>query len=204
MKSLIYDHQLHLMLIDKLAIGVVILLVVFVGQRLLEAYKARQIVWAEASKERIKHIACEWNEMNKWDCLVGDILYQIVQILIVKDPTLANELSSDGLRPELDETVRVLSRAPTESIKELLREPPEELSKRIRQSIEQGEVVEDAMQANRFWLGKDLYEHCRGFQIILHRICKAIGGSDLTTLKLEIPKLEKAREDVLTTLKLIK
>jgi hypothetical protein len=82
--------------------------------------------------------------------------------------------------------------------------PPEELSKRIKQSIKQGVVVEAALQANRFWLGKDLYEHCRGFQVILHRICKAIGGIDLATLKQEIPELEKAREDVLTTLKLMK
>jgi len=204
MSSLTFTQQLTLMIIDKLLIGLVILLVVFVGQRLLETYKARQIVWAEASKERIKHIAAEWNEMNVWDCIVGDVLYQIVQILVVQDPTLAKELSSGGLRPGLHETVRVLSHAPTERIKELLAAPPETLAVKIKQSIDQGVVVDAALQANRFWLGKDLYEHCRGFQLILHRICRAIGGIDLATLKEEIPKLEKAREDVLTTLKLIK
>jgi hypothetical protein len=98
----------------------------------------------------------------------------------------------------------VVARASADEIKKLLEKPPESLSRAIDASIAQGKVVDNALQGNPFWLGKDLYEHCRGFQTVLNTICVSIGSLDLATLKREIPKLEKRREDVLSVLQLIK
>ena len=97
MQSLTFNQQLTLMLIDKLAIGLVVVAVFYIGQRFLEAYKGRQALWTEISKERVRHIAEEWNEMNKCDCMVGDSLFEIVQIMVARDPKLASNLSSHGI-----------------------------------------------------------------------------------------------------------
>lgn len=192
------------MLVDKLAIGLVVVAVFYIGQRFLEAYKGRQALWTEISKERVSHIADEWNEMNKWDCMVGETLYEIVQIMVARDPKLASNLSSHGIRPSLKETSAVASLASAGEIKKLLDNPPENLARAIAASIAQGKVVENAIQGNRFWLGQDLYEHCRRFQMTLNTICTSISASDLATLKTAIPELEERREDVLSVLKLMK
>jgi hypothetical protein len=62
MYSLTFNQELALMLIDKAAIGLVGVGVWIFVQRRLEAYKARQALWTEISKERVQHIASEWNE----------------------------------------------------------------------------------------------------------------------------------------------
>jgi hypothetical protein len=97
--NLTFNQQLLLMVIDKAVIALLVLGIVYFGQKKLESYKARQVVWTETTKERLKHIAQEWNEMNKWDCMVGDTLYEIVQIMVGRDPQLASNVSSHGMRP---------------------------------------------------------------------------------------------------------
>jgi hypothetical protein len=78
-----------------------------------------------------------------------------------------------------------------------------ELGSLLAESRNQSDLVKISMQENRFWLGKGLYEHCQKFHGILHRICVAFGKSDFETLPKEIQALERARDDVLTTLKAI-
>lgn len=141
MGALTFNEQLLLMVIDKAVIALLILGFVYFGQKKLESYKARQVVWAETAKERLKHIALEWDEMNKWDCMVGDTLYQIVQIMVARDPKLASNLSSHGMRPNLSETFAVLSRASADDIKKLLENPPENLARAIAASIGQGRLL---------------------------------------------------------------
>jgi hypothetical protein len=53
-------------------------------------------------------------------------------------------------------------------------------------------------------MGKELYEHCRKFQSILHNICASFGTMDFKSLAKQAQDLKDARQDVLTTLKLIK
>ena len=202
-----FREQLALTIIDKLIIGLLLSIVVFWANRLIETYKARQSLWAEIAKERVRHIAAEWNEMNKWDALVGEMFYKVTEILLEQIPNPERFRGETLLPPSLTETANLLSLLRQESI----RDPNlfqvrwgEELIPIIKESVKQSDIVNTAIQTNRFWLGKDLYEHCRTFQMTLSNICVAFGKMDFKRLEQEIPRLEEIRQDVLTTVKYIK
>ncbi|MDQ3022214.1 MAG: hypothetical protein M3R36_16825 [Bacteroidota bacterium] len=199
-------EQLILMLIDKVAIGVLILVVGFLGQRMLEAYKGRQALWTEISKERVKHIAGEWKEMNRWDSLVGDLFYRLHQILTKQfsQSTDANPKSKTE-QPKLADTAEFLSRLEREILQEKLSFICEkELRPYIDESIKQGKVVNASIQENRFWLGKELYDHCEDFRTILNNICVSFDSKEFGELAKQAKDLEKFRQDVVSILKLIK
>ncbi|HEU4837177.1 MAG TPA: hypothetical protein VFS90_22290 [Pyrinomonadaceae bacterium] len=204
MYSLTFNEELILMLIDKAAIGLVGVGVWIFVQRKLEAYKAHQALWTEISKERVKHIASEWNEMNKWDAMVGELYVHLQQRLEGGDP---NSTAIDHKRatPELSETIEFLSQLKPEKLSAgLADECRQALAPEIEKSMQQSVVVSEALQANRFWMGKELYEHCRIFQSILSNICRSFGTMDFKSLARQAIKLKDIREDVLTTLNQIK
>ncbi|MFY9619654.1 MAG: hypothetical protein WAQ99_07560 [Pyrinomonadaceae bacterium] len=190
------------MLFEKLGVGVVVMGAVVAGQWMIERYKARRAVWTEISKERVKRIAEDWNEMNKWDGIVGDLYAKLQSIL---ESGRRNPGTAIGGRPELSETIEFLSTFDLSQISSTLTEDCKaELAPLIKQSEEQATVVSKTLQANRFWLGKDLYTHCREFQKTLHNICVSFGKMDFSNLKDLAEELNHRREDVLTTLKSVK
>lgn len=195
-------EKVGLMLLEKLGVGLVVLVAVIAGQWMIERYKARRAVWTEISKERVKRIAEDWNEMNKWDGIVGDLYAKLQNIL---ESGQRNGSTAIGGRPELSETIAFLSTFDLSQISSTLTEDCKaELAPLIKQSEEQATVVSKTLQANRFWLGKDLYTHCRHFQKTLHNICVSFGKMDFRNLKDLAEELNHRREDVLTTLKLVK
>jgi hypothetical protein len=150
MNSLLFSQELWLMLIDKAAIGAVGFGVWILVQRKLEAYKAHQALWTEISKERLKHIACEWNEMNKWDGMVGD-LYIHLQKRLESEVTNLNVIDHKKATPELSETIEFLSRLNPEKISVgLTEECRRALAPEIENSMKQSEVVSQVLQATRF------------------------------------------------------
>lgn len=206
MAPLSFNEQLLMMLVDKLAIGGIILIIVFFGQRMLEAYKGRQALWIEISKERVKHIAHEWREMNKWDCLVGDLFYRLHLILLEHLPHASDADAQANTGPlTLAQTAEFLAPWRGQNIPEELRLLCEkELRPLIDQSIAQSRAVNAALQDNRFWIGKELFEHCEKFRSILHDICVAFDAKKFEGLATQAEELNSYRQDVLTTLKLIK
>jgi len=206
MASLTFWQQFALMIVDKLAIGIVIVIVALIGQRIIETYKGRQALWTEISKQRVKHIACEWNEMNKWDAIVGKLYAKLQHILEseLDSQTRLNDRAKTAL-PELSETIAFLSGLNLESISGGLTEQcKQELSPLIEESVQQSAVVGVALQANRFWMGDELYKHCRRFQRTLYHICVSFGAMDFRKLAEQAKELTDCREDVLTTLKRLK
>jgi superfamily I DNA/RNA helicase len=200
--ELTFQQQLTLMLIEKLGIGIIVVVAVLVSQWMIERYKARRGVWTEISKERVKHIADDWNEMNKWDGIVGD-LYAKLQSILEKN-LKTNRPPSMG-RPELTETISFLSQLNLSKIAEGLTEQcKQELKPLIQKSEEQSDVVAKTLLENRFWLGKELYEHCRDYQKTLHKICVSFGNMDFKDLAVLACELNQRREDVLTTLARVK
>jgi hypothetical protein len=202
-----FNEQLAITIIDKLIIGLFIAIVAFGASRLLETYKARQALWTEIAKERVKHIADEWNEMNKWDALVGDMFCKVAEIILGQVPHPERFRCNTLLPLTLAETAKLLSHLQRESIHDqnlFNIRWNEELVPIIEESVKQSHIVNTAIQTNRFWLGKDLYEHCRTFQMTLSNICVAFGKMNFERLEQEIPRLEEVRQDVLTTIKSIK
>lgn len=202
-----FKEQLVITIIDKLIIGIIIAIVAYWASRLLETYKARQALWTEIAKERVKHIANDWNEMNKWDALVGNMLHKITELIIEQIQSPERFYRENSLPPSLHETAKLLSALTQESISDTAlfeRRWENEIAPIIEKSMAQADVVNMTIQANRFWLGMEVYEHCRQFQTILGNICVAFGLMDFKRLEQEVPKLEEARQDVLVAMKYIK
>jgi hypothetical protein len=196
------NQQIGMMLLEKLGVGVIVLSAVVVGQWIIERYKGRRAVWTEISKERVKHIAEDWTEMNKWDGIVGDLYVELQRILETRfERTGEKRLGC----PELSETIAFLSTLDLSTVsRNLTDECKAELDPLIAQSMKQSDVVQRVLQANRFWLGKKLYEHCREFQKTLHDICMSFDTMDFPRLAVLAEELNERRQDVLTTLKLVK
>jgi hypothetical protein len=144
--------------------------------------------------------------MNKWDSVVGDLIYKFAVLVGEQRPDLKSKMDLNASwQPDLKQIAEVLSQLQRDpKTTDQLRQRCEvELGPLLADSRKQSDVVKISMQENRFWLGKGLYEHCQKFHGILHRICVAFGQSDFGALPKEIQALDRARDDVLTTLKTI-
>jgi hypothetical protein len=141
--------------------------------------------------------------MNKWDAMVGELYVHLQQRLETEIPN-HTAIAHKSATPELSDTIEFLSDLNHEKISELAEECRRALAPEIEKSIQQSAVVSEALQANRFWMGKELYDHCRKFQTILSNICRSFGTMDFKSLAEQAVKLKDAREGVLTTLKRIK
>ena len=151
--SLTFGQQIEMMLLEKLGVGVIVLSAVVVGQWIIERYKGRRAVWTEISKERVKHIADDWNEMNKWDGIVGDLYSKLQEIL---EQRLRIERQPGAGKPDLTETIAFLSNLDVSKHPELPKECQSRLEPLIKRSMRQYAVVSHTLQSNRFWLGKEL------------------------------------------------
>jgi hypothetical protein len=119
--------------------------------------------------------------MNKWDAMVGELYVHLQQRL---ESEIPNHTAIDHKRatPELSDTIEFLSHLNHEKISGLAEECRRALGPEIEKSIQPSLVVSDSLQANRFWMGKELYDHCRKFQAILSNICRSFGTMDFKKL----------------------
>jgi hypothetical protein len=201
-----FYEKLFLMVIDKLAIAAVIAGLVFFGQRKIEAFKGRQSFEVEISKERVKHIADEWEAMNAWDSAVGQLIGRFTDLILAEQPQLSTGLRLTELVPQdLKTTAELLARLQRKPDAETLikNRCQEVLRPYLDESKAKALVVNEKIQQNRFWLGKELYEHCRRFQRRLGNVCVAFDHNDYEQLRENILSLDDERDDVLMTLKKI-
>jgi hypothetical protein len=207
METLSFNQQLGLMLIDKAVIGAMIGVGFYFVQKKLEAYKGQQSFEAEIAKERVQHIAEEWNAMNEWDSAVGRLLAKFTELIVNEQPQVSSGLRATHLvQPDLKTTADLLARLKRDpeaeaAIKERCKDV---LGPYVDESGKKAAEVNSQIQKNRFWLGKDLYEHCRQFQRRLGNVCTAFDRSNYDELQADILALDKERDDVLLVLQKIK
>lgn len=204
MEPLSFNEQLGLMLLDKAAIGLIGLGLFFLVQRKLEAYKSQQSFQVEIAKERVKHIADEWNAMNEWDSAVGRLLAKFTEL--IDEPDVWSGVPRLRMQPDLKTTAELLAlihKNPV-AVTAIRDRCKAVLGPYMEDSRKKAEIVNSQIQKNRFWLGKSLYEHCRQFQRRLANVCRAIDSGNYENLPNDILELEKGRDDVLLVLKKIK
>jgi|SRR5687767_10969609 len=207
MDALDFNQHVQLMLIDKVLIAAIVGVLIYIAQKKLEAYKGQQSFQVEIAKERVKHIADEWNAMNEWDSAVGRLLAKFTELMVNEQPQASGGMSAGHVvQPDLTATADLLARVQKDpvavaAIKDRCKDA---LGPYMEESRKRSEIVNSQIQKNRFWLGKSLYEHCRDFQRKLGKVCGAFDSGNYNNLPNDIRELEKGRDDVLLVLKKIK
>ena len=204
MEALTFEQHVQLMLIDKVLIAAVVGVLIYIAQKKLEAYKGQQSFQVEIAKERVKHIADEWNAMNEWDSAVGRLLAKFTEL--IEEPDVSSGVPRHVMQPDLKTTAELLALIHKDpvAVTAIRDRCKDVLGPYMEESRKKSELVNSQIQKNRFWLGKSLYEHCRQFQRRLANVCTAIDRGNYDNLPADILELEKGRDDVLLVLKKIK
>jgi hypothetical protein len=164
-----FEQQVQLILIDKLAIGLLIAIAVFGLNRILEKYRSAQAFQNEIAKQRVSRISEVWSQLYSFESLVSQIIYYSSNLheLYDKDPAkLEYELSKDI--------------APLD-----------------KKAAETADAVRDVADRNRFWLGEDLYQRFRAYHTNLFQSHKAFESRDVQTLQRLKSEREQMKQDVL-------
>lgn len=188
------------MLLEKLVVALIVGGALLWVQKKLEAFKASQSLDTEIAKQRVANIAKGWQSLNAWDQAVTDVICEFVRIVRAQNPKLEPGLDDLGL-PKLAEIAKWLAGLKGSPALEQIRQQCDlKLKELLEKSSEESKKAQIAMQENRFWFGKDLYEHCLGFHAALHGVCTAFFDDDFDKLKLQLLELDNQRQDVLMTL----
>lgn len=198
--------QFFYLFVDKLMIGGIIGLVVYLAQRRLERFKGLQSFQMEIDKKRVEHIGAHWEVMNAWDTAVGTLITAFTQLILdhYSKPQGGSRLN-DFVTPNLSTTIEVLRKVKSDPpAYHILRERCKSaLDSLLAESRKQALRVSESIQVNRFWLGESMYKHCRLFQETLGKICVSFDNYDLDVLHREIIELKKLRFDVLQTIDML-
>lgn len=198
---------LILMLADKLFVGVIILAVLYLSQKRLEKFRSEQSLQNEIAKKRVDSLASGWKALNDWDFAVTQLIAKFAELLR-KRLNLADEAGVDDLGlPDVDaiadwlkgqlETNRPL-------IAEIRRDCDDVLGPFVEKSLRCSNDAKAAMQENRFWFGKELYDRCTEFHAALHQVCVSFSTKDFDALPSHLRKLNDRREDILTALQKVR
>jgi hypothetical protein len=91
-----------------------------------------------------------------------------------------------------------------EVIADLKRDCEEALKPFLVESAKRANVAKAVMQENRFWFGKELYDHCSDFHAALHKVCVSFEKKDFAALPEQLKVLKKRRQNVLTVLQTVR
>ena len=75
-----FEQHIYLALIDKLLIGIMLLVLGFFGNRALESFRASQTFRSEMAKTRISYIGETWSAFYTWEAVVQDLVRQSVKL----------------------------------------------------------------------------------------------------------------------------
>jgi len=202
-----FKQQFVLMLADKLFVGVIVALVIYFGQKRLEKFRSEQSLQNEIAKERVHSLASGWKALNDWDFVVTRLIAKFAGLLRTR-LNLADEAGLDELGlPDVDAIADWLARQLQTNrplIAEIKQDCDDVLQPLVEESMRCANEAKAAMQENRFWFGKELYDHCKQFHASLHQVCVSFSSKDFERLPLQLRELNDRREDILTALKLVK
>jgi len=202
-----FKQQLILMVVDKLVIAGLIALIVLWGQKRLEAFRNEQALQKEIAKARVDSLAAGWKALNAWDFAVTRLISRFA-VLLRQRLDLRDEAGVDELGlPDVVEIAGWLSTrvaANASLIAEMKMDCDRELQPLIENSLECSHKAKEIMQENRFWFGKELYDHCAHFHAALHQVCNSFEKRDFQALPDHLKLLEKKRQNVLIVLQSVR
>jgi hypothetical protein len=202
-----FKQQLILMLADKLFIGLIVAAVVYLAQKRLEKFRSEQSLQNEIAKERVHSLAVGWKALNDWDFAVTRLIAKFAGLLR-RRLDLADEAGLDELGlPDVDAIADWLKKQLETNrplIAEIKQDCDELLQPLVQESLRCANVAKSAMQENRFWFGKELYDHCKEFHAALHQVCVSFSSKEFERLPPQLKELNDRREDILTALEKVR
>lgn len=194
------------MVADKLVIGAIIAVVVYLAQKRLEAFRFEQSLQNEIAKERVQSLANGWKALNAWDFAVTRLIAKFAD-LVRQRCGLSDDVGLDELGlPDIVAIADWLSgqlQSNSAVIADIKRDCEEALKPLLDESIARANEAKEVMQENRFWFGKELYDHCCRFHAALHQVCVSFGNKNFEGLPKQLKDLDGRRQNVLTVLQTI-
>src|SRR6266404_4548695 len=198
---------LILLLADKLVIGAIIAVVVYLAQKRIEAFRSEQSLQNEIAKERVQSLADGWKALNAWDFAVTHLIAKFAD-LVRQRCGLSDDAGLDDLGlPDIVAIADWLSgqlQSDSAVIAEIKRDCEEALKPFLVESSTRANLAKAVMQENRFWFGKELYDHCSHFHAALHQVCVSFEKKDFERLPTQLKVLDGMRQNVLTVLQTIR
>jgi hypothetical protein len=202
-----FTQQIILMLADKLFVGVVVAVVVYLAQKRLEKFRSEQSLQNEIAKKRVHRLASGWKALNDWDFAVTQLIAKFAGLLRNR-LNLADEAGVDELGlPDVGAIADWLAlqlQTNRPLIAEIKQDCDDVLQPLVRESIRCSNQAKAAMQENRFWFGKELYDHCKQFHAALHQVCVSFSTKEFERLPLQLRALNDRRDDILTALQKVR
>ena len=163
-----FQQQLLLILVDKLAIGLLLALAGFLFSKILERFKTRQAFQNEIAKQRVSKISEVWAAIYSWEALVSQIVYDTsdLQIRYKQDPANLEAALESEIEPLHDK------------------------------ANQRSQVIHELAEVNRFWLGEDLYQRFRHYSNNLIDYLNAFFDKDLRKVQELKSQREKMKQDV--------
>lgn len=125
--------DLILILVDKLAIGLIVLVAALFANKVLESYKSDQAFDRLVAETRVQKIAEVWGELYRWEAVANELIEKGGRTILVKH---------GHMKPEFGWSEESLEQRVTE------------LAKR---SQEMRLAFLDLIEKNRFWIGEAYY-----------------------------------------------
>jgi hypothetical protein len=135
-----FNEQLIITIVDKLAIGLTIVLVGLFANAILERFKSKQALITELAKIRAGRLSEVWELLYEQEALINKSMMKAVSY----------RLSLwKGAKDRRDYFKKDFQEAISEALSY------------IKSSEEIAEKFENALEKNRFWIGEKLFRKCR-------------------------------------------
>jgi hypothetical protein len=171
-----FNQHLIVTIVDKLAIGFLILFAGLIFNKVLEKYKSRQAFETEIAKQRVAKIGEVWALLYEWESLVKGLIRRVAEM----------QLEFGNNRELLEE------RLETEIQPSMVNS--ENKSKNIQLLVEQ----------NRFWLGEELYVHFLEYHNNIMNYTQVFASGNYQEFKELDEKLENSKHNVVKVLQIVK
>lgn len=150
-----FQEKLVLIIVQYLAVGLIVAFAGYLFSKSLEHYKAREAVFGEFAKQRIKVIAECWSEMYKLEATLNSFIRRAAELQLEHSGNVAQ--LQTAMQNEL---------APVED-----------------KSKAQASAAHAKVEESRFWLGEDLYSKFRDYNNFLMEYGSAFVKGDLQKFK---------------------
>lgn len=155
-------------IIDKFAIGLIVAFAGFWLSRILERFKSREAFTSEIMKARATKISETWSAMYSWEAIVRDCLHTAAEIQV--------QHASDLSKRNEQLLIQVV--------------PLENQSKSLSR------VARNSVEANRFWLGEELYGHFQNYSNNLMGLLNAYSSDNVAVFNSTSKKIDQAKQNI--------
>ena len=135
-----FNQQLIITIVDKLAIGLIIILIGLFLNTILERFKSKQALISELAKIRAAKLSEVWELLYKQEALINQSMMKVLsyRLTLLESAKDRKGYSKKDFQEAISEALSY-----------------------IKNSKEIADKFEKLLEKNRFWIGEKLFRKCR-------------------------------------------